>query len=227
MTRPAAVDVAAAPVPARPAPDLDDVSARWLSALRSTGAAREQAVADLHALLLRAARYETGRRGGTFPDRDRDDLAMQAADDALMHVLGKLDTFEGRSRFTTWAYKFAVYEAGVKARRRYWQDREVTLEAGSWTLIPDSGTGPAAAAEQRELLHALEAGIRTALTAHQRNVLVALAVTGVPIDVLAQRLGTTRGALYKTLHDARRKLRGHLSNQGLAVLAERRMKGAP
>lgn len=73
-------------------------------------------------------------------------------------------------------------------------------------------------------LLALEAGIVTALTAHQRNVLVALAVTSVPIDVLAERLGTTRGALYKTLHDARRKLRGHLSNQGLAVLAEGYLK---
>jgi RNA polymerase sigma-70 factor (ECF subfamily) len=71
----------------------------------------------------------------------------------------------------------------------------------------------------RGAARALEDGIRTALTAHQRNVLVALAITGVPIDVLAERLGITRGALYKTLHDARRRLRGHLQNQGLAVLA--------
>jgi RNA polymerase sigma-70 factor (ECF subfamily) len=143
-----------------------------------------------------------------------------------MHVLGKLDTFEGRSRFTTWAYKFAIYEAGVKTRRRGWQDREVTLEAEAWSLLADAGSGPAAEAEGRELLHALEDGIRTTLTPHQRNVLVALAVTGVPIDVLSERLGTTRGALYKTLHDARRKLRGHLNNQGLAVLAERYLKDA-
>jgi len=221
VTRPAPVDVAETGT--RPAA-LDDDSARWLSSLRSPGTRRDQAVADLHALLLRAARFETGRRAGTLCPSDRDDLATRAADDALMHVLGKLDTFEGRSRFTTWAYKFAIYEAGVKARRRGWQDREVTLEAESWSLIPDMGPGPAAEAEGRELLHALEDGIRTALTPHQRNVLVALAVTGVPIDVLSERLGTTRGALYKTMHDARRKLRGHLSNQGLAVLADGYLK---
>lgn len=223
MTRPTALDVTGRRT-ARPTPALDEASARWLSSLRSTGAEQDQAIQQLHELLLRAARFEVARRAGALPARDRDDLANQAADDALMHVLDKLDAFEGRSRFTTWAYKFAIYEAGVKARRRAWQDREVTLEAEAWSLLPDADGGPAAVAEERELLRALEHGIRTALTAHQRNVLVALAVTGVPIDVLAERLGTTRGALYKTLHDARRKLRGHLSNQGLAVLAEGYLK---
>jgi RNA polymerase sigma-70 factor (ECF subfamily) len=224
VTRLTGVQVTADPDAQRSERDLDETSAQWLTALRSTGAERDQAMADLHALLLRAARFETPRRAGTLSARDRDDLAMQAADDALLHVLDKLDTFEGRSRFTTWAYKFAIYEAGVKARRRAWQDREVTLEAETWSLLPDVSSGPAAAAEEHELLHALEDGIRTALTAHQRNVLVALAITGVPIDVLAERLGSTRGALYKTLHDARRKLRGHLANQGLGVLAEGYLK---
>ena len=223
MTQPTTVDIQE-PARHQQAPALDDTSARWLTGLRAAGAERDQAIADLHALLLRAARFETQRRAGTLPVRDRDDLAMQAADDALLHVLDKLDTFEGRSRFTTWAYKFAIHEAGVKARRRSWQDREVTLEAEAWALLPDAGSAPAAAAEERELLSALEHGIRTALTAHQRNVLVALVITGVPIDVLAERLGTTRGALYKTLHDARRKLRGHLTNQGLAVLADGYLK---
>ena len=223
MKQPSTVEVQE-PVCDQQAPAFDEASARWLSALRATGAERDRAIEELHALLLRAARFETPRRAGMLSARDRDDLALQAADDALMHVLDKLDTFEGRSRFTTWAYKFAIYEAGVKARRRSWQDREVTLEAEAWSLLPDGDGGPAAVAEERELLRALEDGIRTALTAHQRNVLVALAITGVPIDVLAERLGTTRGALYKTLHDARRKLRGHLTNQGLAVLAEGYLK---
>lgn len=224
MTRPTVAHLTAVPDAGPPARELDETSAQWLSSLRATGAQHDRAVQELHALLLRAAQFETARRAGTLSGRDRDDLAMQAADDALMHVLDKLDTFEGRSRFTTWAYKFAINEAGVKARRRGWQDREVTLEGQTWALLPDPDSGPAAAAEERELLRALEDGIRTALTPHQRNVLVALAVTGVPIDVLAERLGATRGALYKTLHDARRKLRGHLSNQGLAVLAEGYLK---
>lgn len=223
MTRPTAVDVHD-PVPEQQAPALDETSARWVSSLRATGAERDTAIQELHELLLRAARFELSRRAATLPVRDRDDLAVQSADDALMNVLDKLGAFEGRSRFTTWAYKFAIYEAGVKARRRSWQDREVTLEAEAWSLLPDPGSGPAAVAEERELLRALENGIRSALTAHQRNVLVALAVTGVPIDVLAERLGTTRGALYKTLHDARRKLRGQLTNQGLAVLADGYLK---
>jgi RNA polymerase sigma-70 factor (ECF subfamily) len=223
VTHPAAVDIAAATAP--PATVVDVTSEQWLTALRSTGVERERAIGELHALLLRAARFETGRRAAaTLSPSERDDLAVQAADDALMLVLDKLDTFEGRSRFTTWAYKFAIYEAGVKARRRTWQDREVAIEDVRWSLIPEPSSGPEAAVEERELLVALEHGIATALTAHQRNVLVALAITGVPIDVLAERLGTTRGALYKTLHDARRKLRGHLSNQGLAFLAEGYLK---
>jgi RNA polymerase sigma-70 factor (ECF subfamily) len=223
VTHRAALEVGTEPGP--PGPVLDETSQQWLSALRSTGAERERAVGELHALLLRAARFETGRRAAAaLSPSERGDLAVQAADDALMLVLDKLDTFEGRSRFTTWAYKFAVYEAGVEIHRRGWRDREVALDDASWSLIPESSSGPEAAAEVRELLLALQAGIATALTAHQRNVLVALAVNGVPIDVLADRLGTTRGALYKTLHDARRKLRGHLSNQGLAVLAEGYLK---
>jgi RNA polymerase sigma-70 factor (ECF subfamily) len=223
VTHPAAIGVAATTAAAGPV--LDATSEQWLTALRSTGPDRERAIAELHALLLRAARFEIGRRAAaSLSPSEREDLATQAADDALMLVLDKLDTFEGRSRFTTWAYKFAIYEAGVKARRRAWQDREVAIEDVHWSLIPDVSSGPEAAVEERELLVALEQGIATALTAHQRNVLVALAITGVPIDVLADRLGTTRGALYKTLHDARRKLRGHLSNQGLAVLAEGYLK---
>ena len=229
MTRPTAAAVSTDAITQAQRRGLDDVSAQWLAALRSTGARREQAVQELHALLLRAARAETARPGAVLSALsagDREDLAMQGADDALVRVLDKLDTFQGRSRFSTWVYKFAIYEVGVKARRRSWQDREVVLEAGSWSLLPDTSAGPEAVAEARELLSALEDGIRTVLTAHQRNVLVALAVTGVPIDVLADRLGTTRGALYKTLHDARRKLRGHLTNQGLAVVAESYLKAA-
>jgi RNA polymerase sigma-70 factor, ECF subfamily len=133
-----------------------------------------------------------------------------------MSVLGRLDDFRGASRFTTWAYKFALLEAAVKLRKRAWQGREVPLEPESWALFASAGLGPDAEVEQGELLRALQAGIAEALTQHQRRVLVALALNGVPIDVLADRLGTTRGALYKTLHDARKKLRAHLQASGLS-----------
>jgi RNA polymerase sigma-70 factor (ECF subfamily) len=181
-----------------------------LDALRGPPGSRDDAIAELHALLLRAARHELGRRSGMLahvPNGEVDDLAMQAADDALVAVLAKLDTFRGASRFTTWAYKFALLEAGVKARRRAWHGREVALDDEGWLLARDTGPSVERIAESNELLRAIRDAVRTDLTPHQREVFCALALNGVPIDVLAERLETTRGALYKTLHDARRKLR--------------------
>jgi len=145
-----------------------------------------------------------------------DDLATQAADDALVAVLSKLDNFRGASRFTTWVYKFALLEAAVKLRKRSWQGREVPLEPETWSLFSSAGLEPDEELEQSELLTTLQRAVAQVLTPHQRTVLVALALNGVPIDVLAERLGTTRGALYKTLHDARRKLRRHLDDRGLS-----------
>jgi RNA polymerase sigma-70 factor (ECF subfamily) len=200
---------AAAPAPGVP----DPASETWIAALGGPpGPVRDAAVARLHALLLRAARFELRRRGTRV---DVDDLAVQAADDALVAILAKLGTYRGQSRFTTWAYKFALLEAAVKARRRAWHGREVVLDDEGWAVVPERGDGPVADAETAELLRAVQDAIATALTPHQRAVLVAITLRDVPIDVLAERLGTTRGALYKTLHDARRKLRAHLALQGL------------
>jgi RNA polymerase sigma-70 factor (ECF subfamily) len=179
------------------------IERNWIEELRGPPAVRDRAVAELHALLLRAARFELSRR--RVQD---DDLAFQAADDALVAVLAKLDTFRGASRFTTWAYKFALLEAGVKARRRAWEGRE----------LPDDVAWPGPSAQDRvedaELLRVLQVAVRDALTPHQREVFCALALNEVPIDVLAERLVTTRGALYKTLHDARRKLRAAAAAAG-------------
>jgi RNA polymerase sigma-70 factor, ECF subfamily len=191
----------------------------WLGALRSDGAVRDDAVARLHELLLRASRYELGRRRAALSHvrgEELDDIATQAADDALMAVLRKLDDFRGASRFTTWAYKFGLLEAGVRLRRRAWQDREVVLEPETWPTFTSAGGSPQQAVEQTELLDALKRAVSGALTPHQREVFAALALNGVPIDVLAERLDTTRGALYKTLHDARRKLRAELEKEGVA-----------
>ena len=199
---------------------LDGESRQWLDQLRSEGTDHDEAVARLHALLLRAARFEVARRRPTLPHlrgNDLDDIALEAADDALMSVLARLDDFRGLSRFTTWAYKFALLEAAVKLRKRAWQGREVPLEPETWSLFSSAGLQPDAEAEQSELLIALQTAINDVLTPHQRRVLVALAVNGAPIDVLAERLNTTRGALYKTLHDARRKLRKHLEECGLPL----------
>jgi RNA polymerase sigma-70 factor (ECF subfamily) len=118
---------------------------------------------------LRAAAFELGRRRGQLAGlsaAERHDLAVQAADDAMMGVLARLGDFRGLSRFSTWAYKFALLEAATKARRLAWRDREPPRPPQDWVA-------------------------------------------------LAERRGTTRGALYKTIHDARRKLRVHLTEAGL------------
>jgi RNA polymerase sigma-70 factor (ECF subfamily) len=196
--------------------------------LRGSGQSREAAVVELHALLLKAARFEVNRRRESLPHLrgdDRESLAQQSADDALMAVLAKLDEFRGESRFTTWAYKFALLEAGVKMRRRAWQRREVPIEDEAWARLADAGMAVEHEVETRELIAALRTEIERSLSAHQREVLIAVALNDVPIDVLAERLGTTRGALYKTLHDARKKLRRALAERGLSVSANRIEEG--
>jgi RNA polymerase sigma-70 factor (ECF subfamily) len=197
-------------------PVLDLESRRWLADLRSTGSAYDEAVSRLHGLLLRAARFEVARRRPMLPNlrgNDLDDIALEAADDALVSVLARLDDFRGGSRFTTWVYKFALYEAAAKLRRRSWQGREIPLEPETWAMFESESGRPEEQSARRELLAAVKDAIETGLTPHQRDVLVALALNGVPIDVLAERLETTRGALYKTLHDARQKLRARLGDR--------------
>jgi RNA polymerase sigma-70 factor, ECF subfamily len=200
---------------------LDIESDAWVRQLSGTGRERDDAIQRLHALLLRAARFEVGRRRAQVAVAGSDgvdDLAVQAADDALVAILTKLHTYRGDSRFTTWAYKFALLEAAVKLRRRPWHGRELPLEADGWAEVFDDrgASSPSGQAEASELIHAVRDAIAEVLTAHQRAVLVAITLNDVPIDVLAERRNTTRGALYKTLHDARRKLRTRLAEDGLA-----------
>jgi len=195
-------------------------SQRWLEQLGNDGAGRDGAVTKLHALLLKAARFEIDRRRADLPHLrggDYEDLAQQSADDALLAVLAKLDQFRGESRFTTWAYKFALLEAAVKLRRRAWQGREVPLEEAAWSTLAAATAGAGRGAEDAELFAVLREGIETGLSPRQREVLVAVALNDVPIDVLAERLGSTRGALYKSLHDARRKLRAALRERGIEL----------
>jgi RNA polymerase sigma-70 factor (ECF subfamily) len=200
-----------------PEPDAptgpDAESRAWVTALSGDGAIGEKARHDLHLLLLRAARHEIRRRRGSLPHLrggDLDDLAHQSADDALLAILAKLDSYRGDSRFTTWAYKFALLEAAVKLRKRAWQGREVPVQSERWAVLADSGQSPVEDVVQRELLRSIAEAMKSELSPRQREVLVAVALDGVPIDVLAERMNTTRGALYKTIHDARQKLRASL-----------------
>jgi RNA polymerase sigma-70 factor, ECF subfamily len=201
------------------APDgeVDGASQDWLRRLGSAGPERDAAVGELHVLLLNAARSEIRRRSASLPHLrggDYEDLAQQSADDALLAILRKLDDFRGESRFTTWAYKFALLEAGVKLRRRAWQGREIPQEDEAWAILAGAASAERGA-EDSELFAAIREEIEEGLSARQREVLIAVAINDVPIDVLAERLATTRGALYKSLHDARRKLRDGLAARGL------------
>ena len=180
----------------------------WLDALQGPGPQREDALARLHALLLKAARFELLRRSSMLNGAGEsiDDLAVQSANNALVAVLRKLDDYRFQSRFTTWAYKFAILEAAVISRRKAWQKRELPTDPQAWgDLAPH--VDPSDELDARERLRRLTAAIEHELSPHQQEVLRALVLADVPIDVLAERLNTTRGALYKTLHDARQKLR--------------------
>lgn len=194
---------------------LDDET-RWLTPLASSGPAHERAVRELHGLLLRASSFEVRRRSaalGFATDPELDDMATQAADDALLAIMSRLDRFERRSRFTTWAYKFAIHTAGVAVRRHAWRDRDLAGDpAVSLEQLTRLADDPGEAAETSDLLARIARAIPR-LTARQRDVLLALAVDGVPIDVLADRLSTNRNALYKTLHDARARLRALLDDE--------------
>ena len=194
---------------------LDPESRAWLEALDSEGLRREEAIARLHALLLREARFEVRRRAASLAHpsgRDVDDLALQAADDAVVAILAKLHQFRGDSLFTTWARRFAQHEAPATIRRRVGRNRDLPMdveleESWMWHATRASPHERAVAGESARTLAYL---IAHELTAHQREVLTALTIDGVATEVLARRLETSTGALYKTLHDARRKLKAKL-----------------
>jgi RNA polymerase sigma-70 factor (ECF subfamily) len=187
----------------------------WVEALSTPGPGQDQAMGRLHEMMLRASRHQVRRMRSSLAgvgNERLEEIANQAADEAMMAVLTKLSTFEGRSRFTTWAYKFAILQCATEVRRFAWQHREVELD--DLISLGDRGPSPASYAEAADLASAVRAAIDVALTPHQRRITVALLVDEVPIDVLAQRLGTNRNALYKTVHDARTRLRAHLITTG-------------
>ncbi len=194
------------------ASDVVLVNDDWVSRLSTPGRAYEEAVAQLHELLLRAAGRQVGRmrEGAVLGAARREEIIHSSADEATMSVLSRLGTFEGRSAFTTWAYKFGILQAASEVRRVAWRDREINLDDVAeqhQTVAPS----PEGYAEGRDLAQAVRDGLREALTPHQRRIALAVLIDEVPIDVLAERLSINRGALYKTLHDARQRLRAYLS----------------
>jgi len=193
-------------------------NAEWLAALQMETNGREAALSRLHQLLLRAARAEAVRRLDSLPDAvraDLDDLCTQTADDALVAVMDRLESFRGDSRFTTWAYQFAIFHVSSRLRRHAWRGYRAELDEHAWSRSEDRGAPNGQThAETRELLELLRKAVTERLTDRQRLVFEAAVLQEVPIDVLAQRMRSTRGAIYKTLHDARLKLRAELVAAG-------------
>ncbi|MEV4293328.1 RNA polymerase sigma factor [Microbispora rosea] len=192
---------------------VDAESAEWLRTLGGAGVEREAAVERLHAILLRVAGNEVRRRAPRLrlSGPELDDVAHQAAADALLAVTAKLGQFRGESRFTTWAYKFAVLEVSAKLGRHFWRAPGVPLEGEDWERLPGRfGFDPAERLEWQDLLAALRRAVDEELTERQRQIFVAIVLKGVPPDALAVELSTNRNAVYKTMFDARRKLRAAL-----------------
>jgi RNA polymerase sigma-70 factor, ECF subfamily len=199
----------------RQVPDAE--TADWVRSLSADGAEREQAAARLHGMLLRTARAETRRRSGQLriSGPELDDLAHQAAADAVVAIIAKIGEFRGESRFTTWAYKFVIFEVSGKIGRHFWRQPQVPMDAADWERLPDRfGLDPARESEWRDLARALRQAVEEELTEHQRQVFTALVLDAVPLDALAARLGSNRNAIYKTMFDARRKLRARLVANG-------------
>lgn len=216
MSEPAEQAVAASCAIAREEPAPAALDGWHLAALRARGPGLEEAVRYVHDLVLRAARQQLSRMPQIWQELGAvraEEIIQAAADEATMAVLAGLNGFQGRSRFSTWVYKFGVWHAASEARRAVWRDRPVALD-GSPEPVDGSAATPESYAEARDLSQAVALAIQTVLTAHQRRVVLALLVDGVPIDVLAERLGTSRNTLYKALHDARVALRAELVRRG-------------
>ena len=199
-----------------PPTSLDPDSRQWVERLREGHPRRDQALNSLHQVLRRVALHELWRRRHqlrSVSGPEFDDIALQAADDALVNILDKLDEFRGRSRFTTWAYKFVIFEVSTKTARHAWRWHAPAATELAWDQLPDRATRPEERLEQQAQLAALSHAIG-ALTERQREVFVAIALNDVPIDVMAVKLGTNRNAVYKNLFDARRSLRARLAAAG-------------
>jgi len=196
---------------------LDEVSQAWVAGLGAAGRGHEECVSALHALLLRVARHEVARRARSLQVRgaELEDMAQQATDDALMAIRAKVAGFRGESRFTTWAYRFVMFEVSTKLGRHFWRDRRAILDDAAWEQLPDVvAASPEQQGLRREMFAVLRRAIDEDLTPLQRRVFVAIALNEVPMDAFARELGASRNAVYKSLFDARRKLRASLGAAG-------------
>ena len=195
----------------------------WLHDLNASGETQDVAITDLRDLLLRATLYFFNGNQGDFAGMDRNQIlqcAEDCAQEALIAVMNRLADFRGDSKFTTWVYKFAINKALITARRQRWKGKslEQLTSFDSKTLAEWSSAGlPDRSAIQSEVSDTIREVIEHELTDRQRDVLIMMVFNEVPMDEVVQRLGTNRNAIYKMLHDARRKLKHRLQARGFEI----------
>jgi RNA polymerase sigma-70 factor, ECF subfamily len=197
----------------------------WLHDLRSSGLEQQQAINDLREYLLRAVLYFFGQSPGDLKHLAREEIEQVAEDlaqDALLTILNHLDEFRGESKFTTWAYRFAINLSLVEARRQRWKNLSLdvllsNMELPDFQFEDENATNPELAARQQEIWNAVRDVIEHELTPRQREILTALAFEDVPMDVVTEQFHTNRNAVYKMLHDARSKLKRSLEERGFGV----------
>ncbi|WP_036324969.1 sigma-70 family RNA polymerase sigma factor [Microbispora sp. ATCC PTA-5024] len=198
-------------------PETDRENRRWVSDLAAAGPVREAACRELYPLLLRIARHEARRRAPVLDldGPELEDIAHQATADALMAIGERLDRFRGEARFTTWASKFVIFDVATKMNRHFWRRHEVPYDQEDWSRIASRfNVGPDDEAHVREFATAVSTAVEENLSERQRTVFVATVLNGMPMDLLADELGSTHNALYKVLFDARKKLRAALVASG-------------
>jgi RNA polymerase sigma-70 factor (ECF subfamily) len=207
---------------------IERTNEQWIAELTGPPEIQAQALEDLRQRLQRGIFYYLSRERSDLAHHSTQELTQMAEDlaqDATLRVLDNLDSFRGDSRFTTWATKIAVRVAISDLRRARYKDFSLDGLTASDELLPSTTAAvgntpdpdPENEAERTEILAKISAALDEALTERQRQALVAVALQGVPMEVVADRMNTNRNALYKLLHDARRKLRAHLEAQGLTM----------
>jgi RNA polymerase sigma-70 factor (ECF subfamily) len=202
---------------------IDRTNEEWIAGLKSEGDQKEAALADLRAVIASGLPYALSKY--LSPDNPQfQSLAEEVTQDTLLRVLDHLDTFEGRSRFTTWVHKIAVRIALSELRRRRWRDFsldslvEENEEGVSFpSLMIDPSPNPDTLTQQNDMMMRVGRLINEELTEKQRQAMVATAIEGVPLEEVARRMDMNRNALYKLLHDARLRLKKRLANEGLTV----------
>lgn len=196
-------------------------NSEWLSDLKTDGPELEDALKDLRSVIVKGLPFALSNWLSPS-DPGFDDLVEEVAQETLLRVLSHMDTFEGRSKFTTWVQKIAVRLAITELRRKRWQDTSLDglLEAEGTAVGPrlmvDPSPSPELTTEQSELMDSVQRLIAEELTEKQRKALVAIRIHGMPIEEVARRMDMTRNALYKLLHDARNRLKKRMEDEGLS-----------